>query len=197
MSKEPRGVFVEHSKEPVIERIFKLIERYPSRSAAARAWNINVNTLKNYYRRQDIAPTPRHSQLLKIAEVEGVSLDWLLHGTGAGPEPEKKSQERTIPNNVDKTLMEMLSFLSEEEKRGLVEVVARKGVEIVLYLLDEDNIDLLRMDPIVKEKILGRQPDPVQEAALNVQEKRERDTDGELQTAEHDLANITKKKQAR
>lgn len=183
------------AKEPVIERVFKLIERYPSRSAAARAWGINVNTLKNYYRRQDISPTPRHSQLIKIAEVEGVSMDWLLNGNGA--EPEQKNQKRTMESDLNKTLMEMFSFLSEEEKRGLVEVMARKGVETVLYLLDEDNIDLLRMDPVVKEKILGRQPASTHEVSLNTQEKRERDANSELQATGDGLTDNAKKKQAR
>ncbi|WP_061770231.1 hypothetical protein [Serratia symbiotica] len=81
MKKEPKGVFYEAGKEPVIERVFRLIERYPSRSAAARAWGININTLKNYYRRQEeIQPTPRPSQLKKIADVEDVSLEWLTTG---------------------------------------------------------------------------------------------------------------------
>ncbi|MBQ0955117.1 hypothetical protein [Serratia symbiotica] len=44
MIKEPKGVFYEAGKEPVIERVFRLIERYPSRSAAARAWGIRRTT---------------------------------------------------------------------------------------------------------------------------------------------------------
>lgn len=195
---------MKQEKEPVIERIFQLIEqRYPSRSAAARAWGINVNTIKNYYQRKDLAPTPRPNQLLKIAEVEGVSMDWLLQGTGtaptstSAPTPAPKNPKRAGSSSVDKTLMEMISFLSDEEKRGLLEVIARKGVETVLYLLDEDNIELMRQDPVVKAKILGKQVDPTQEASPNDQEKRERASDGELQTTEHNLASPVKKRQVR
>lgn len=78
--KTPSGSFVVTRKEPLIERVFQLVERYPSRSAAARAWGININTIKNYYRRKDIQPIPRDHHLRAIAEKEGVSMNWLLHG---------------------------------------------------------------------------------------------------------------------
>ncbi|WP_139827476.1 hypothetical protein [Cedecea sp. NFIX57] len=193
MRKERRRTFDAETKEPVIARIAQLARKHPSRSAAARAWGINVNTLNSYYKSEANPPMPRENILLRIAESEGVDLKWLIDGEGKSPETPKPSKN----NNEGDKLSEVLSFLTDEERLQLATMLARKGVETVLYLLDEDNIDLLRMDPIVKEKILGRQPDPVQEAALNVQEKRERDTDGELQTTENDLANIAKKKQAR
>ncbi|MFI7974181.1 helix-turn-helix domain-containing protein [Serratia marcescens] len=151
MKKELNRALPTQSKEPVIERIFRLVERYPSRSAAARAWGINVNTLKNYYRRQDIEPTPRHSQLLKIAEVEGVSIEWLTTGQGESP----KSQERTSKAPGTDRLVDMLSFLTDEERRHLTEVLARKGVETVLYLLDEKNIKLLKRGDQEKDRMLA------------------------------------------
>lgn len=151
MTKEPIGSLPGDGKEPVIERIFKLVERYPSRSAAARAWGININTLKNYYRRQDIQPTPRESQLTKIAEVEGVSLDWLKTGAGEAP----KEPERTRHGSVSDKLTDMLSFLTEKERQGLTGILARKGIETVLYLLDENNIRLLQLPQVVKDQILA------------------------------------------
>lgn len=151
MKKELNRALPTQSKEPVIERIFKLVERYPSRSAAARAWGINVNTLKNYYRRQDIEPTPRQSQLLKISEVEGVSLEWLTTGTGEPP----KNPQRANPEGREDKLVDMLSFLTEDERKGLTEVLARKGVETVLYLLDEKNIKLLKCPDREKDRMLA------------------------------------------
>ncbi|HCQ6978099.1 TPA: helix-turn-helix domain-containing protein [Klebsiella pneumoniae] len=163
MKKELKSVFPTQSKEPVIERIFKLVERYPSRSAAARAWGINVNTLKNYYRRQDIEPTPRQSQLIKIAEVEGVSLEWLTTGEGEPPKSQEKANKTT---ELDK-LIAMLSFLTEDERRGLTEVLGRKGVEIVLYLLDEKNIKLLRYGDQDKDRMLAIFEEKKGESALS------------------------------
>lgn len=150
MIKEPKGVFYEADKEPVIERVFRLIERYPSRSAAARAWGININTLKNYYRRQDIQPTPRPSQLKKIADVENVSLEWLTTGQGEGP----KNQERTGSVGQNDRLTDMLSYLTEVERVSLTEVIARKGLETILYLLDEDNIKILQLPSALKQQII-------------------------------------------
>ncbi|EEJ0780893.1 hypothetical protein GSC47_001366 [Salmonella enterica] len=147
MAKEPIGSFLSEGKEPVIERIFQLVERYPSRSAAARAWGINVNTLKNYYRRKDILPVPRRNQLSKIAEVEGVTMEWLTDGIGPAPTGLSMNQKNQTAiqrhNSLDK-LTEILAFLSEEERNRLVETLTRKGVETILYLLDEDNINLLK-----------------------------------------------------
>ncbi|EKT2303994.1 hypothetical protein QD153_004601 [Salmonella enterica] len=147
MSKEPISSFLSEGKEPVIERIFQLVERYPSRSAAARAWGINVNTLKNYYRRKDIHPVPRRNQLSKIAEVEGVTMEWLTDGIGPTPTKSPMNQKNQVTikrhNSLDK-LTEILAFLSEEERNRLIETLTRKGVETILYLLDEDNINLLK-----------------------------------------------------
>ncbi|MFB9084904.1 hypothetical protein LU604_22135 [Erwinia tracheiphila] len=78
MSKEPERSFVNDAKEPVIERIFKRVERYDSRAEAAAAWGININTLQNYYKRRAQAPVPREMLLRPIAEREGSAFaDWL------------------------------------------------------------------------------------------------------------------------
>lgn len=185
---------MEPSKEPVVERITQLVRRYPSRSAAARAWGVNINTLKSYYRKDGLIPQPRENLLARIADSEGVSLEWLKTGIGESPIEVIESPKSTV--QVD-PLSQVLEFLTSEERLQLATILARKGVETVLYLLDEDNIELMRQDPVVKAKMLGKPVDPTQEVSPNVQEKRERDTDGELQTTENDLANSTKKKQAR
>ncbi|WP_411753105.1 hypothetical protein [Serratia sp. (in: enterobacteria)] len=171
MGKVPERSFTGEVKEPVIHRLFQLVDRYPSRSQAARAWDMNVSTLQNYYKRKDIAPTPRKAHLLKIAEQEGVSLEWLLTGKGKGPdaehfkneknelqksetsEPQSKSYNRT--SKTDEIILEMLSFLAPDEKKKIVEVFVRKGVETVLYLLDENSIKLLQLPDDEKERLLA------------------------------------------
>lgn len=148
---EAVGAFGLIEKEPVIERIFKLVERYPSRNAAARAWHINENTLKNYYRRQGNQPLPREHQLMKIAKGEGVSIEWLLTGKGPGPNDTEKTPktptelpERT--DSADDQLFRIISFLTKQERERLTEVLARKGVETLLCLLDEVNLKLMQLD---------------------------------------------------
>lgn len=139
MQKEPKGVFQGKGKEPVIERVFMMIERYPSRSAAARAWGINVNTLKNYYRRQEIQPTPRPALLKKIAEHEGVSLEWLTTGEGKGPDLSTKEPIKPTKSHVDSNdgLYDLLSLLTEQERQSLYQAFVRKGVDTMLQLVLE------------------------------------------------------------
>ncbi|MXP48690.1 hypothetical protein FD733_02155 [Pantoea sp. Eser] len=52
----------------------------------------------------------------------------------------------------------LLSALSDTELNDLLLILKRKGVETLLYLLDERNITLLKLDDVVKEKFLGIQP---------------------------------------
>ncbi|HBE9082337.1 helix-turn-helix domain-containing protein [Serratia fonticola] len=169
MGKAPERSFTDEAKEPVINRVFQLVDRYPSRSQAARAWGMNVSTLQNYYKRKDIAPTPRKAHLLKIAEQEGVSLEWLLTGQGKPLLQENKKSEmndfadnqitkpasKTNASKVDEKILEMLSFLSLDEKEKIVEVLVRKGVEIVLYLIDDNNIKLLQLPDEEKERLMA------------------------------------------
>lgn len=113
MKKVRIGAFPRKDKKPIIERVFRLVERYSSRNAAARAWGINVNTLKNYYRREEIQPVPRQKQLLKIANVEGVSMEWLMTGQGDGPRVEYKSSRSPGHDR----LADILSFLNKKKGR--------------------------------------------------------------------------------
>lgn len=200
MGKEHPRSFDVDAKEPVIERIFSLVKRYSSRNEAAKAWGINLNTLQNYYKRRQLAPVPRRGLLQKIAEHEGVSLEWLLYGNDSEARVTDVT-ERTNKNislgGVDAQLFGLLAILTPQERQALYETLARKGVETVLYLLDEDNIELLRQDPVVKAKILGKPIDSTQEVSFDEQVKRERASDGELQATENDLASTAKKKQAR
>lgn len=134
MRKKRQDSFANDAEESVIERIAQLVKRHPSRSAAARAWGININTLNSYFKNDMPAPMPREHQLSKIAESEGVSLRWLTTGEGEPPKSQKTREHR------DK-LSEILDFLTEDERLRLATTLARKGVEAILRLLDEDNIN--------------------------------------------------------
>lgn len=163
MRKERLGSFQEQDKKPVIERISQLVRRHKSRSAAARAWGININTLNSYFKNDVDPPMPRENLLAQIAACEGVSLEWLQAGDNETPK---------TPSNGDE-LTRMLDFLTKDERTRLATMLARKGVETVLYLLDEDNIKLLKMDRVVKEKILGIQHRTPEDMAHDDAEARE------------------------
>ncbi|EIF5381839.1 hypothetical protein IC336_001683 [Salmonella enterica] len=151
MKKEPSGSFPGQEKEPIIERIFKLVERYPSRSEAARKWGINESTLKNYYKRRDIAPTPRINQLRKIAESEDVSLEWLQFGVGEEPKETFQKRQQSNPlsaSDIDNKILTFLSFLDDSEKQRLIDVLGRKGAEHCLILLDGDITELHALEGV-------------------------------------------------
>ncbi|EAA6526953.1 hypothetical protein AB4739_003017 [Salmonella enterica] len=166
MRKTPEGTFLEEGKEPVIARIFKLVDRYPSRSEAARAWGINVGTLNNYYKRKHLNPTPRRSQLIKIAEKENVSIEWLTSGEGCYPDmtPTTKDQKRQIEQNdsfeqshdaIDSKLSMLLSLLRPQEKKALFDVLGRKGAEFSLILLDDDIAELHALEGVRRSLALS------------------------------------------
>ncbi|EFK3872709.1 hypothetical protein WKO21_000927 [Shigella boydii] len=164
MNKEPNGSFPDEKKEPLIQRLFSLVERYPSRSEAARAWGINISTLNNYYKRRHLNPIPRPNQLQKIADKEGVSLEWLTTGQGQKPsfdansskeQKNKRAKEQkamtgeppsTKGANIDSSLLTLIEILSDDEKNALFEVLARKGVETLLRLLDKETQELLQLE---------------------------------------------------
>ncbi|EAR7731059.1 bacteriophage CI repressor [Salmonella enterica] len=158
MKKEPSGSFPGQEKEPIIERIFKLVERYPSRSEAARKWGINESTLKNYYKRRDIAPTPRINQLRKIAESEDVSLEWLQFGVGEEPKETFQKRQQSNPlsaSDIDNKILTFLSFLDDSEKQRLIDVLGRKGAEHCLILLDGDITELHALEGVRRSLALS------------------------------------------
>ncbi|QMP18957.1 hypothetical protein FEFOOCAP_00054 [Yersinia phage vB_YpM_Tongde] len=194
MTKERECIFPERQKKPIIERLAQLIRHHPSRSAAARAWGVNINTLNSYFKNELDPPMPRENLLAKIADYEGISLDWLKYGDNATVSPE--NTKNTKHGDIRDNLRTMLGFLTDDEVEQLTSLLARKGVETMLYLLDEDNIRLLQMDRIVKEKILGIHPRTPEEQAFADNEARECDTTHPLRH-EQSKSLTTKKQQAR
>lgn len=125
MVKEPQGAFQPEGKEPVIDRLTQLVRRYASRSAAARAWGISVNTLNSYYKTSVEPPMPRENLLANIAAHEGVSLEWLKTGnTSESP----KSPVIIKGGDTQDELSRMLSFLTQDEREQLTMTLARKGL---------------------------------------------------------------------
>ncbi|EGB6227763.1 hypothetical protein H7402_000557 [Salmonella enterica] len=194
MRKTPERSFPSEGKEPVIKRIFRLVDRYPSRSAAARAWGINVATINNYYKREHLNIIPRRSQLLKIAEKEGVSVEWLVSGEGDHPsiplidkgqkKQNYKIKEKECIDDVDTKLSLLLSLLPISDKEALFNLLGRKGAEFSLILLDEDIQELHELEGARRALALSLK---------NFSDKDVREICGESGT-EVDHSNLTDKK---
>lgn len=165
MKNDETGSFDSNQKEPVIDRIARLVNRYPSRRQAAQAWDINYNTLQNYFKRAGLEPVPRKLVLEKIARKEGVTVDWLLTGVSSS---EFKEKPVTINKELKKTnpsalrLLDMLDFLGEEKINAIVKLLTLKGVERLTALLDEDNLNLMQLTGEKREAALMlMQLDPI------------------------------------
>lgn len=171
------------SKEPIVDRIFELIEsRHYSLSEAARAWGINKSTIANYYKRAEQKPVPRMEQLKKIAQYENVSLQWLL--TGEGEEHDKNTKfaaNESKRNAWRQRLIDDLELLDDQTIECLYKQLSLNGLGVLLYLLDDKNIKLLQMPDVLKEQILGHKV-TTSEAALEAQDQRESGTDDAVQT---------------
>lgn len=181
-------------KNPVAARINSLA-RGRKLTEAAQDWEVNYNTLRNYFVRENARP--KRDTLEKISIAEGVSIEWLLTGQEIGErfftKNEPKMSNEVIPG-VSTPLVQLLLTLSDAEQTRLYKVLARKGVETILYLLDEDNIALLKLDKVVKEKILGKQPLTEAVANHNYEKAKECDADKQDRSSQESLT--SNKKQA-
>ncbi|EKS6643334.1 hypothetical protein QCD58_002126 [Enterobacter hormaechei] len=142
-------------KNPVAVRINSLA-RGRKLTEAAQDWGVNYNTLRNYFVRENARP--KRDTLEKISIAEGVSVEWLL--TGRDSSEQKNAQNESEMSNyveskvVSTPLVQLLLTLSDSEQTRLYKMLARKGVETILCLLDEDNIKLLQLPESVKAGVL-------------------------------------------
>lgn len=199
------GSFPDGTKEPVISRIAKLVKRYPSRRQAAEAWGVNYSTLQNYFKRASMQPNPRRQVLEAISRCENVSVEWLLTGIGdvdTGDEERKfwvykepiiATTTTSVARDISR-ITDLLGLLKNDDLSKLAEILGLKGVEILLYLLDDDNIRLLKLDRVIKDKILGKHyPEDEELTALNDANGRECGLDSRNETEEETLTSYSKR----
>lgn len=191
-TKQPQGSFEGLGKEPFSDRLKKL-QNGRTVKQCAEDWDINLSTLKNYFSRPEAMP--RFDVLSKISSTEGVSIEWLL---GNEDSFEVLKAETVPPKGArgvwHRRLTDMLDLLDEDDLEALTKQLTLKGLETILYLLDEDNIALLRLDKVVKEKILGKQPETKAVTEQNYEKAKECGTDNKEHTYAENLA--SNKKQA-
>ncbi|WP_048795414.1 MULTISPECIES: hypothetical protein [Serratia] len=190
-TKQPEGSFEVKRKEPFSDKLKKLQNGRTVRQCA-EDWGINLSTLKNYFSRPDA--TPRFDVLSKISSTEGVSIEWLL---GDEDSFEVVKSEGTLPKCARgvwrRRLTDMLDLLDEDDLEALTKQLTLKGLETILYLLDEDNIALLKLDKVVKEKILGKQPQTEAVANHNYEKAKECGADNEERADTESLASDKKR----
>lgn len=156
MGNEHQGSFYACGKEPVIGRIAELIRKHASRSAAARAWGININTLNSYFKNEAPTPMPRENILQRIADSEGVTLEWLKSGNEKTPKtPRQEAELVTTADAATNRLVELFSLLQQEDRDNLVRLFSLKGIETVLALLDSVNLQFLQLPNDEKDRLIA------------------------------------------
>lgn len=189
--KQPQGSFEDYGKEPFSDKLKKL-QNGRTVKQCAEDWGINLSTLKNYFSRPDA--TPRFDVLSKISSAEGVSIAWLLGSEDSFEDLKADGAHSKGAHGVWlRRLTDMLDLLDEDDLEALTKQLTLKGLETILCLLDEDNIALLRLDKVVKEKILGKQPKTEEVASQNYEKAKECGADNAERPAEESLASDNKR----
>lgn len=88
---------------------------------------------------------PEHVQQI----LSGLKDDFIEYQT------DRTARKTANPISLQQRLTMLFSELSEGEMAGLVNLLTRKGVETVLLLLDEQNLQLMRLQTEEKERLLA------------------------------------------
>lgn len=152
---QPKLLTCDSDTNYISARLAYLSSQYITSTHAAKAWGISNEKLKGLC---DGSLEIDSDLLLKIAEIEGISWEWLKLGVGETPPYKSKAspkKKEVISTDVDRNITSLLSTFSESEKEALFKMLARKGIETLLYLLDDINIDILQKDRKDKVRMLA------------------------------------------
>lgn len=151
LSCDQKVSFTPLGKETFRDRILLLIGDRSVR-LAAKAWGLSYSTLNNYLTR-DTVPALNVAQ--SIAQIEGVSLDWLATGHESNEGRENiESPHMTNPLIPEHLLglIGMMEILTPEEANQVLRVFKKKGVDLLLELTDETSLELLLL-PMTTKKL--------------------------------------------
>ncbi|HCB2353192.1 TPA: helix-turn-helix domain-containing protein [Escherichia coli] len=198
--------FTQSGKESIRDRMKSLFKGRSLRKVSLD-WDLPYSTLNNYFAR---SATPSVEILVKISEIENVSLAWLATGKdGVYMLDEAHSSNGQAQSILDKGLTDGTSsfaftaeplkddkFLSltwamffealeHDEKKRLIDIYARMGVRGVLNLLSKYNDTLSELVEL---------PQAEQERLLRINEQMKKgSSELDQKTAESGLASEDKK----
>lgn len=156
-------------KESVRDRIKKLFKGRSLRKVSLD-WDLPYSTLNNYFSR---SATPSVDVLVKIAELENVSLNWLATGRDDTHQIDeishkdvslkqgKDTSSGVAPLKDDKflslTWVMFFEALSHDEKAQIIDIYAKIGIKGVLSLLshaESTSSAWLHLTPEEQERLL-------------------------------------------
>ncbi|MEZ3140830.1 helix-turn-helix domain-containing protein [Citrobacter braakii] len=130
--KHSEQAFPDEAINSIPERL-KLLFRGESMRKASARWGVSYSTLNNYFAR---GATPSIEILVKIAAVEGVTLEWLATGKATEQNPSINTVGvNQIPETdvyIEQTIDLFLKSLEINQLKAIVSLFFRLGVEGVL-----------------------------------------------------------------
>lgn len=92
-------------------------------------------------------------------------MDWLLHGGDIdgdkeitppdNPQHKERTKRVNVRGGAEQRLQEMLSLLKEEDIDAITKQLMLKGVEAILWLLDDVNIKFIQLPEEEKERLMA------------------------------------------
>lgn len=169
---------LEHEKETFADRLLVLIGGGSVR-AAAKKWGLSYSTVSNYLTRGTI---PALNVAHSIAHIEGVSLEWLATGSNEQvknviQQPIRKATQAAPPHLAG--LFDLMDILSEDEASQVLKVLKKKGVDTLLDLTEEINLELITLPLQVKKvavMLKGWPPEKLREISADLEGNKHEDT---------------------
>ncbi|EOZ4638884.1 helix-turn-helix domain-containing protein [Enterobacter cloacae] len=161
--KETKVAIPEDGKETLSERLRSLIGKRSARNAA-KDWGLSFSTLNNYLNR---GTEPSFSVAARIAELEGVSIEWLAFGGDLSSREERNVVENTQANSIEHLAsvndaakfawLMVYDSLEKEETEALLRLIHREGVKSILNTPrtgDPDTQDFLNLSDTERQRVL-------------------------------------------
>jgi transcriptional regulator with XRE-family HTH domain len=123
-----------------------------SRRAAAKAWGMNISTLTNFLENSSV---PTYELLNRIAGAEDVDTEWLITGDTSIKVPARLYENTLTRGEIISELLHSFEALSTHELNSLRWFFKRKGIEAMLYLLNESDFKLLQLPDEEKERLMA------------------------------------------
>ena len=149
-------------KETLSERLRVLIGKRSAR-AAAKDWGLSFSTLNNYLNR---GTEPSFSVAVRIAELEGVSIEWLAFGGEMSSQRSQEATNKTGVNSISPLAVDdvakfawlmVYESLDREDTEALLRLIHREGVKRILNTAITDGLevqDFLNLSDADKERVL-------------------------------------------
>lgn len=151
------------AKETLSDRLRSLIGNRSAR-AAAQEWGLSFSTLNNYLNR---GTEPSFGVAARIAEHEGVSIEWLAFGGELNSKTNSKTTSEEVVNSIPPSTdildparyawLMVYESLDKEEVEALLRLIHKRGVDGILNAKAAEDIaaqDFLQLSEADQQRVL-------------------------------------------